>query len=142
MWYDADEKSILVDAGDTGQTLLQLALQIERAIEYCRRNANIDIFEVRKFVIKHIKAMIPVDTELERAPSPDCRCEVLDATPIELDKLPLEQQCLLEVIQQESQKATSKNGIAASNDEDVDVKFTVTKQMIEAKMKDKAQRQN
>jgi hypothetical protein len=54
--------------------------------------------------------------------------------PGDISGLPLEQQCLLEVIQEQSQKA---NQAAVANGAPDDVTYKVTAKMVEAKMKEK-----
>jgi hypothetical protein len=56
--------------------------------------------------------------------------------PIDMKEMSLEHQCLLEVIQEQSKKA---NQAAVANGTPDDVTFTVTAEMVEAKMKEKMQ---
>ena len=60
----------------------------------------------------------------------------LDSKPADISGLRLEEQCLFEVIQEQSEKA---NQAAVANGTPDDVTYKVTAEMVEAKMKEKMQ---
>ena len=96
---------------------------------------EVDVLDVRKFACKHLQALIRVEKELQRSPMSERRYEVLDSKPLDLEKLSFEEQCMFEVVQEqlEKQKTTfDENGLG-------DVTHTITKEMVEAKMRDKSQ---
>jgi hypothetical protein len=96
--------------------------------------------ELRKFALKLIQAMIRVEKELQNAPASERRWEVLKSKPLDLDKLSLEEQCIWEVAQEQIEKAENEG--AVGNGAPGDITYTVTKEMVEAKMREKTQKQN
>ncbi len=78
--------------------------------------------------------MMKVEEELRRAPLSERNYEVLDSKPIDMKGLSLEEQCILEVIQEQREKA---NQVAIGNGTPDDVTHTITVEMVEAKMKEK-----
>jgi hypothetical protein len=139
-WYDPEKDVACFDCGDAGEELYQLSREIERAIKECESKSCIDILELRKFALKHIKAMIRVEKELQNAPASERRWEVLKSKPLDLDKLSLEEQCIWEVAQEQIEKAENEG--AVGNGAPGDITYTVTKEMVEAKMREKTQKQN
>jgi hypothetical protein len=87
-----------------------------------------------QFLCKHLQAATKVGEALQRVPESERRFELMDLEPGDISGLPLEQQCLLEVIQEQSQKA---NQAAVANGTPDDVTYKVTAEMVEAKMKEK-----
>jgi hypothetical protein len=134
-WQDPEKEVVCFDCGDVGEQLHQLTQQIEQSINECGANSEIDTFDLRKFACKHLQAMIKVEKELQCAPASEHRWEVLNTTLLDLEKLSLEEQCMFEVVQEqlEKQKTTfDENGLG-------DVTYTVTKEMVEAKMREKSE---
>jgi hypothetical protein len=128
-WYDPEKDGAYFDCGDGGESLFQLTREIERAIEECGSKSDIDILDLRKFVFKHVQAMIRVEKELQRTPASERHWKVLDAKPIDLEKLSLEKQCLLEVLHEQVEKAESEGTVGDG--------YTITKEMVDAKMREK-----
>jgi hypothetical protein len=83
--------------------------------------------------------MIKVGQELQRAPVSERCFEVLDSKPVDMETLSLEEQCFYELVQE--QLESTEQGAAVDGLRD-DVTYTVTPEMIEAKMKEKMQKQN
>jgi hypothetical protein len=62
--------------------------------------------------------------------------EVLDSKPIDMEGMSLEKQCLVEVIEEQNEKAIQ---LAIANGTPDHVTYTLTPEMLEAKMKEKMQ---
>jgi hypothetical protein len=134
-WYDPENDVSCFDCGDAGEQLHQLTQHVEQCIKECGAASEIDTFDLRKFACKHLQAMIKVEKELQCAPASEHRWEALNMTPLDLEKLSLEEQCMFEVVQEqlEKQKTTfDENGFG-------DVTYTITKEMVEAKMREKSE---
>jgi hypothetical protein len=130
------QKGELLSCDEHGE-LFDLAQEIEHVITELKH--DFDIFDVRRFLCKHLQAMIKVGQELQRAPATERSYELLNSKPIETEGLSLEDQCLFEVIQEQSEKA---NNAATANGKPEDVTYTVTKEMVEAKMRERTQKHN
>jgi hypothetical protein len=133
--YDPQKEVLL--SYDKHDKLFDLAQEIELLIRDSK--ADFDIFEVRRFLCKHLQAMIKVGQELQRAPVSERCFEVLDSKPVDMETLSLEEQCFYELVQE--QLESTEQGAAVDGLRD-DVTYTVTPEMIEAKMKEKMQKQN
>jgi hypothetical protein len=120
------------EASKLGQKMFGLAEKVERMMR--QSNSDLDALDTRKFLCEHLQAMIKVEHELQRAPASERRYELSNSKPIDTEGLSLEDQCLLEVIQEQSEKA---NNAAAANGKPDDVTYTVTADMVQAKMKEK-----
>lgn len=68
-WYDPEKEVAHFDAGDAGESLFQLMIEIERSLEECFEKSDVDILDLRKFALKHLQAMIRVTKKLQRAPA-------------------------------------------------------------------------
>jgi hypothetical protein len=123
------------EASKMADKVFGLAQEVERLIGQSK--SGLDIIDARKFLCKHLRAMIKVEQELQRSPVSERRFEVLHSEPIDTQGLSLEDQCLFEVIQEQSEKANN-----AANGTPDDVKYTVTKDMVKAKMQEKTQKAN
>ena len=132
--YDLQKSKLCIEGPEKGAELLDLAEKVEAIIPESK--ADLDPLEVRKFLCKHLRAMTKVEQELQRAPASERRFELLDSEPIDMNGMSLEDQCVLEVLQEQSQKA---NQVAIVNGTPDDVKYEVTAEMVEAKMKEKMQ---
>jgi hypothetical protein len=133
--YDP-KKGALLSCDEHGE-LFDLAQEIEHVIREFKRDFS--IFDVRRFLCKHLQAMIKVGQALQHTSASERRYEVLNSKPIDTEGLSLEDQCLFEVIQEQSEKA---NNAATANGKPDDVTYTVTKEMVEAKMRERTQKQN
>jgi hypothetical protein len=78
--------------------------------------------------------MIEVETELLDSPVSECQREFLNAKPVDMEKLSLEEQWLLELIKEEAEKA-NQAGVGTSND----VYHKITPDMLKAGMQAKKQ---
>src|SRR6266851_5205010 len=69
-WCDTDKEEACFDCaddlGDVVKLLSNLSMDIERLVEKCASKTKVDVLDIRKFVFKHIRAMIRVDRELQR----------------------------------------------------------------------------
>jgi hypothetical protein len=68
-WYDPEKEVVHFDAGDAGESLFQLMIEIERSIEKCFEKSDVDHLDLRKFALKHLQAMIRVGKKLQRVPA-------------------------------------------------------------------------
>jgi hypothetical protein len=131
VWYDQQE-GLCAKCSDTGAELLHVAEQVEEIIRESK--CNLDRPQVRQVLCKHLRAMIKVERELQRAPASERRFKLLNAKPLDKNGMSLEDQCLLEVLQEQSEKV---NQAAAANGTPDDVKYEVTAEMVAAKMQGK-----
>jgi hypothetical protein len=84
---------------------------------------------------EHLRAMIEVETELLDSPVAECQRELLNPKPVDMEKLSLEEQWLLELIKEEAEKA-NKAGV---NGTPTDVYYKVTPDMLKPRMEAKKQ---
>jgi hypothetical protein len=134
-WYDPENDLECFDCGDAAEFLYQLTQKIEKSIAECGAKLEVDVLDVRKFAFKHLQALIRVEKKLQRSPMSERRYEVVDSKPLDMEKLSFEEQCMVEVMQEqlEKQKTTfDENGLG-------DVTHTITKEMVEAKMREKSE---
>jgi hypothetical protein len=101
--YDLQESKLCIEGPEKGAELLDLAEKVEAIIPESK--ADLDPLEVRKFLCKHLRAMTKVEQELHRAPASERRFELLDSEPIDMNGMSLEDECVLEVLQEQSEKA-------------------------------------
>jgi hypothetical protein len=125
-WYDPENDVSCFDCGDAGEQLHQLTQHVEQCIKECGAASEIDTFDLRKFACKHLQAMIKVEKELQRAPASERHCKVLNSEPVDVEKLSLEEQCVLEVLQEQIEKVDDGMLDGAT--------CTITKEMVDAKM--------
>jgi hypothetical protein len=134
IWHNPEKEVVCFDCGDAGELLYQLTREIELAVKQCGARSDIDVLDLRKFACKHLQAMIKVEKELQRAPASERHCKVLNSEPVDVEKLSLEEQCVLEVLQEQIEKVDDGMLDGAT--------CTITKEMVDAKMGDKSQPQN
>lgn len=132
--YDPQESKLYIEGPATRAELLDLIEKVEAIFRESK--LGVDDLDARKFLCKHLRAMMKVKEELRRAPLSERNYEVLDSKPIDMTGLSLEEQCILEVIQEQREKA---NQVAIGNGTPDDVTHTITVEMVEAKMKEKMQ---
>jgi hypothetical protein len=132
--YDPQENKLYIDGPATGAELLYLVDKLEVMIRESKSDLN--SLDIRRFLWKHLRAMMKVEQELQRASVSERRFELLDSEPVDMEEMSLADQCLLEVIEEQSKKA---NQAAVANGTPDDVTYKVTAEMVEAKMKDKMQ---
>jgi hypothetical protein len=110
----------------TTRCVVQLTNKIARSIKECGSKSGIDILCLWKYAIEFVEAGI-------RATISRRLQEVLTAKPTEIEKLSFEEKCLLEVMQEV---------IGAIGDGEMGgVPYTVTKEMVDAKIREKTQKQ-
>jgi hypothetical protein len=134
-WYDPENEAICFDCGDAAEELHQLVQKIDDALADCEAKLEVDVLDARKFAFKHLQAMIKVEKELQRSPMSERRYEVVESKPLDMEKLSFEQQCIAEVMREEIEKQKTtfdENGVG-------DVTYTITKEMVEAKMREKSE---
>ncbi len=130
--YDPQESKLYIEGPATRAELLDLVEKVEAIFRESK--LGVDDLDARKFLCEHLRAMMKVEEELRRAPLSERNYEVLDSKPIDMKGLSLEEQCILEVIQEQREKA---NQVAIGNGTPDDVTHTITVEMVEAKMKEK-----
>jgi hypothetical protein len=127
-WYDLQQKHFDSSASSdvAGECVFQLTKKIARSIKECGSKSGIDILCLWKFASEHVQfgaqAMISVRLR-----------EVLTTKPTEIEKLSFEEKCLLEVMQEVI--LGIGDGVVG------DVPYTVTKEMVGAKIREKTQKQ-
>ena len=94
---------------------------------------HLDLLTVRKFLCEHLRAMIEVETELLDSPVAECQIELLNAKPVDMEKLSPEEQWLFELMKEEAEKANEAGGTPQ------DVYYTLTPDMLKARLKAKKQ---
>jgi hypothetical protein len=127
-WYDLQQKHLeSSDCSDVaGECVFQLTKKIARSIKECGSKSGIDILYLWTFACEHVQAMTQamIRTRLR---------EVLTTKLTEMEKLSFEEKCLLEVMQEV---------IAGIGDGEAGgVPYTVTKEMVDAKIREKTQKQ-
>jgi hypothetical protein len=130
--YDPQKSKLYIDGPATGSEFIALAEKVEVLID--SKADDLDPLDVRKFLCKHLRAMTKVGEAFQRAPASERRFELLDSKPIDLTGMSLEDQCILEVLQEQGEKA---NQAAIADGTPDDVTFTVTAEMVKAKLKEK-----
>jgi hypothetical protein len=83
--------------------LCEFVAELEQIIR--QPKPHLDSLTVRKFLCEHLRAMIEVETELLDNPVAECRSELLNPKPVDMEKLSLEEQWLFELIKEEAEKA-------------------------------------
>jgi hypothetical protein len=116
----------LFDCGDAGESLFQLKQEIEQSIKQCYAKLDINLLDLRKFVFRHLQAMIKVEKELERSPVSERSYKLVK--PVDVEKLSLKGQCFYELFQEQLDKHTA-DGTGGD--------VIITEEMIEAKMREK-----
>jgi hypothetical protein len=89
------------------------AAELERIIS--QPKPHLDSLGLRKFLYEHLRAMIEVETELLDNPVAECQREFLNAKPVDMEELSLEEQWLFELIKEEAEKANQAR-VGTSND--------------------------
>ena len=130
--YDPQKDRFYIAGPETGAELADLVQKVEAIIQ--QSALDVDAIDVRSFLCKHFRAMTKIEQDLRRAALSERRFEFTDSKPIDMQQMSLEHQCLLEVLQEQSEKA---NEDAVANGTPHDVSYTVTTGMVESKMKEK-----
>jgi hypothetical protein len=139
-WYDSNTSEVGFDDGKGAEELFNLTEEIDRVIRESHSKADIDVLDLREFACKHLRAMIKVEQELQRAPASERCYKASNVKPMDMDKLSLEEQCVLEVLQEQLEKAESEGAVGeGAPGEKV---YTITKEMVDAKMQGKEQQPN
>src|SRR5262249_11254368 len=102
-WYDHQKRRCCAEWPDNAAGLFDLAEEVDHIIRQSK--ADLDPLDIHKFLCKHLRAMMKVEQELQRAPLSERCLELLDSKPIDMNDMSLECQCFLEVIQDQSEKA-------------------------------------
>jgi hypothetical protein len=130
--YDRQKDTRYIRGPDTAAELADLAGKVETIIRETK--PDLDPHDARRFLSKHLLAMIRVEQELQRTPLSECLFELVDSSPFDTKEMSLEEQCFLEVLQEQSEQAKQA---AVANGTPDDVTYEVTIEMVEAKMKEK-----
>jgi len=113
--------------------LCEFVAELEQIIR--QPKPHLDSLSVRKFLCEHLRAMIEVETELLDSPVAECQRELLNSKPVDMEQLSLEEQWLLELMTEEAEKANA----AGVNGTPSDVYYTLTPDILKAKMEAKKQ---
>jgi hypothetical protein len=109
---------------ESGPQLFALMREIERligAIDECR-------IDVRLFLTQYMLMTTRIERELAQIPISERQVMVTNIEPFDVDSLSLEDQCLLEVIQEQSEKVEDE------------VTFSINEDMVKAKFEEKKAR--
>jgi len=131
-WYDQENKAFVIICPHNGAKLLDLTEKLEGLIYQVLE--DFDIRDVSEFLCKHILSMAEIHEELRQA-SISKGPIVLNPKPIDLNNMPLEQQCTLEVLSEQLEKTL--NDAAAKGESTDRGKVTVTAEMVETKLEEK-----
>ena len=63
-WFDPEKDEACFDCDDTAEGLFHLAQDLERLIDKSDLLSRVDLLELRKYLCKHLQAMIKVEREL------------------------------------------------------------------------------
>ncbi len=121
--YDLHKYFDCFDFSDGAQEcVFQLTRKIARSIKKCGSESGIDILYLWKFAFEHVQAMSQamIRTRLH---------EIITTKLTEIEKLSLEEKCLLEVMQEVI--------VGVDKGEVGDVLYTVTKEMVDAKIRER-----
>jgi hypothetical protein len=66
-WFDPETDEACFDCDDTAEGLFHLAQDLERLIDKSDLLSRVDLLELRKYLCKHLQAMIKVERELHRS---------------------------------------------------------------------------
>jgi hypothetical protein len=113
--------------------LCEFVAELERIIR--QPKPHLDSLTVRKFLCEHLRAMIEVETELLDSPVAECQRELLNSKPVDMEKLSLEEQWLLELIKEEAEKANE----ARVNGTPTNLYYKLTPDILKARMEAKKQ---
>jgi hypothetical protein len=101
VWYDLEKDTTFFDCGDKADTLFPLTEEIDRLIYEGHSKNRIDIIDLHKFVCKHLRTMIKVLQEMQRAPASE-RCNQVLYSNGEVSCL---EELLAEVTQEQKERA-------------------------------------
>jgi hypothetical protein len=110
-WFNFQDDGFYSDCpAQQREGLYEFVAELEQIIR--QPKPHLDSLTVRKFLCEHLRAMIEVETELLDNPVAECQREFLNAKPVDMENLSLEEQWLFELIKQEAEKAneTRVNG--------------------------------
>jgi hypothetical protein len=83
-WYDPKTETLNFDCDpEDAVEFFELAEEIDRIIDERYSNSDIDILDLRQFACNHLKALIRVHKELQRAPASERRYKVQTSQPID-----------------------------------------------------------
>jgi hypothetical protein len=133
--YDPPNNSFYIDGAiDCQDDLLDLAADVEELIRTTKPMLAPALLDLYRFLCNHLKAMMKVQQELQRAPLSERRFEFLDEQPVDKNDLSLEEQCLFELMDEnKAERARTAGG------GDDGATHTITPEMIADKMKVKMQ---
>jgi hypothetical protein len=113
--------------------LYEFVAELEQIIR--QPKPHLDSLTVRKFLCEHLRAMIEVESELLDSPVAECQSELLNSKPFDMEKLSPEEHLLFELIKEEAEKSNA----AGVNGTPTDVYYTLTPDMLKARLEAKKQ---
>src|ERR1700730_11302579 len=133
-WFNPQDDGFYSDCPPPKRKILYgAAAELERIIR--QPKPRLDSLTVRKFLWEHLRAMIQVETELLDNPVAECQRELLNSKPVDMEKLSLEEQWLLEPIKEEAEKANE----ARVNGTPTNLYYKLTPDILKARMEAKKQ---
>ena len=133
-WFNPQDDGFYSDCpAPQREGLCEFVAELEQIIR--QPKPHLDSLTVRKFLWEHLRAMIEVETELLDSPVAECQRELLNSRPVDIEKLSLEEQWLLELMKQEAEKANEARGNGTPND----LYYTLTPDMLKARLEAKKQ---
>jgi hypothetical protein len=133
-WFNPQDDGFYSDCPAPQREILYgAAAELERIIR--QPKPRLDSLTVRKFLWEHLRAMIEVETELLDNPVAECQRELLNSKPVDMEKLSLEEQWLLELIKEEAEKANE----ARVNGTPTNLYYKLTPDILKARMEAKKQ---
>jgi hypothetical protein len=133
-WFNPQDDVFYSDCPAPQREILYgAAAELEQIIR--QPKPHLDSLTVRKFLWEHLRAVIEVETELLDSPVAECQRELLNSKPVDMEKLSLEEQWLLELMKEEAEKA-NEFGV---NGTPTDVYYTLPPDMLKARLEAKKQ---
>jgi hypothetical protein len=131
-WHDAKGNVQFTFPEEVGPQMIALIEEIDGRIH----NMDAAAEDVRKFLSKYMLMNVMIGEELQQIPRSKLRYEAANVKPLDMDSLSVEEQCALEVLKEQTEKAHALAAADGGKFED-GVEVTVTKDMVKAKLAEK-----
>jgi hypothetical protein len=130
-WHDAKGNVKFTFPEEVGPQMIALIEEIDGRIH----NMDVAAEDVRKFLSKYMLMNVMIGEELQQIPRSKLRYETTNVKPLDMDSLPLEEQCGLEALQEQAEKVHALVAEGGKSEDGVTV--TLTKDMVQAKLEEK-----
>jgi hypothetical protein len=136
-WYDQKTDDMRLEGSEKALNLYKITRKVEKLIKEAASTLDLGVIDVRKFLCKHIEARIKVDRVFDRVPMSQRRHVTVGAAkPIDIKSLPLEQQCLAELLAEQLERG-EKEGRPTNG-----LEVSVTQKMMKTRLEEKKKQQS